>query len=77
MVVEACKEIFARHGIQHILHSDTAPYYASSTFRDFAADWRFTLTPSSPYHSQSNGKAEAAVKNMFKISEDPWQALLE
>ena len=63
-VVEACKEIFARHGIPHILHSDNAPYYASSTFRDFAADWRFTHTTSSPYHSQSNGKAEADRKSV-------------
>ena len=79
-IIEACKEVFARHGIPRVLHSDNAPYYVSTKFREFAADWRFTHTTSSPYHSQSNGKAESAVKiikNLFKTAEDPWKALLE
>ena len=79
-VIEACKGIFARHGIPHILHSDNAPYYVGSAFKEFASDWKFQHTTSSPYHSQGNGKAESAVKivkNIFKTAEDPWKALLE
>ena len=37
-------------------------------------------TFSSPYNSQSNGKAESAVKiakRLLKLSKDPWLALLE
>ena len=63
-----------------MLHSDNAPYYVSAKFREFAADWRFTHTTPSPYHSQSDGKAESAVKiikNLFKTAEDPWKAMLE
>lgn len=79
-VVEACKEVFASHGIPCVLHSDNAPYYVSSKFKEFATDWRFEHTTSSPYHSRSNGKAESAVKiikNILRKAEDPWKAILE
>ena len=33
----------------------------------FASTWEFTHTTSSPYHSQSNGKAESAVKIAKKL----------
>eukprot|EP00731_Ephydatia_muelleri_P018174 Em0011g214a len=52
----------------------------SSEFQAFAKSWDFQHTVSSPYHSQSNGKAEAAVKiakRIFKRSSDPYLALLE
>ena len=34
----------------------------SSDFAHFAQDWEFLHNTSSPYHSRSNGKVEAAVK---------------
>ena len=52
----------------------------SSEFQTFAKAWDFQHTVSSPYHSRSNGKAEAAVKiakRIFKRSLDPYLALLE
>ena len=33
-VIEACKEVFARHGIPQVLHSDNAPYYVSAKFSE-------------------------------------------
>ena len=79
-VINACKEIFARHGVPEQFHSDNAPYYSCSQFQKFAEDWQFIHTSSSPGHAQSNGKAESAVKivkHILDTSEDPWRALME
>ena len=79
-IIEACKAIFARHGIPVWVQSDNAPYYASHEFKRFATEWRFNHTTSSPTHARSNGKAESAVKivkHLFKTAADPWKALLE
>ncbi|XP_067947077.1 uncharacterized protein [Watersipora subatra] len=79
-VIQACKAIFARHGIPIWVQSDNAPYYASNEFKRFAEDWQFKHTTSSPTHAQSNGKAESAVrivKHLYKTAADLWKALLE
>ena len=62
------------------VHSDGGPQFISEQFRRFAADWGFDHTMSSPYHSQSNGKAESAVKiakGLLRKAQDPYLALLE
>ena len=79
-VVEATKRNFARHGIPLVVHTDGGPQFMSHEFRSFAKAWEFQQTVSSPYNSQSNGKAESAVKiakRLFKRSRDPYLALLE
>lgn len=79
-VIEGCKVIFARHGVPLWVHSDNATYYTSYEFQKFSEDWKFRHTTSSPTHSQSNGKAESAVKiikRLLKTSKEPWMALLE
>ena len=79
-VVEATKREFARHGIPLVVHTDGGPQFMSQEFRAFAKAWEFQQTVSSPYNSQSNGKAESAVKiakRLFKRSRDPYLALLE
>lgn len=79
-VIEACKSVFARHGVPIWLQSDNAPYYTSYEFKRFTEEWQINHTTSSPIHPRSNGKAEAAVKtvkHMFKSSSDPWRALME
>ena len=50
---------------------------------DVAKEWGFQHTLSSPTHAQSNGKAEAAVKNLKKlikkcgsINEEFWKGML-
>ena len=45
-----------------IVQSDGGPQFISAEFEQFATTREFQHSMSSPYHSQSNGKAEAAVK---------------
>ena len=79
-IVEATKREFARHGIPVVVHTDGGPQFVSQEFSSFAKLWEFQHTISSAYNSQSNGKAESAVKiakRLFKRSRDPYLALLE
>ena len=82
-VVDATKRHFARHGIADMV-TDNGPQYSSAHFSKFAREWEFQHTTSSPLHSQSNGKAESAVKiakNLVKKakrgSKDLQMSLLE
>ncbi|CAH8595836.1 unnamed protein product [Dicrocoelium dendriticum] len=77
-----CK--FARHGIPEELVSDNGPQFSSRAFQVFATKWEFAQRQTSPYHSQSNGKAESAVKQAKRLlakardtREDPYLMLLE
>ena len=79
-VIVATKEQFARHGIPVVVQSDGGPLFMSREFKLFASSWGFVHTCSSPYTSQSNGKAELAVKiakRLLKKCPDPYLALLE
>ena len=60
-VIDASKRHFARHGIADMV-TDNGPQYSSAHFSKFAREWEFQHTTISPLHSQSNGKAESAVK---------------
>ena len=60
-VIKATKSHFAGHGIADII-TDNGPQYASDQFAAFTREWEFQHTTCSPLHSQSNGKAESAVK---------------
>ena len=64
--------------------TDNGPQLASREFREFAQEWEFEHVTSSPYHSQSNGKAESAVKIAKKLvkkskrsNTDIWKAILD
>lgn len=51
----------------------------SNEYENYSSDYEFTHTTSSLYHSQGNGRAEAAVKvseSMLKKSSDFHIALL-
>ena len=79
-VIRATKEQFARHGVPDLVQSDGGPQFISESFKRFAKEWGFQHTMSSPYHSQSNGKAESAVKiakSILTKADDPYMALLE
>ena len=79
-VIDAIKQNFARHGVPVLVHTDGGPQFTSQEFQVFSKEWEFAHTVSSPYHSQSNGKVESAVKivkRLFKRSADPYLALLE
>ena len=60
-VVNAPKRHFALYGIADMV-TDNGPQYSSSHFAKFSHEWEFQHTTSSPLHSQSNGRAESAVK---------------
>ncbi|XP_068675962.1 uncharacterized protein [Montipora foliosa] len=60
-VIDASKHHFARHGIADMV-TDNGPQYSCAHFSKFAREWESQPTTSSPLHSQSNGKAESAVK---------------
>ena len=74
-VVLRLKSVFARHG----MFSDNGPQYSSMEFSDFAKDYKFVHTTSSPKFPQSNGEAERAVciiKTLLQKADDPYAALL-
>ena len=78
-VISALKSIFARYGITEQVISDNGPQYASQEFSDFAKEYNFQHTTSSPHFLQSNEHAERAVqipKKLLKGSKDPHMALL-
>lgn len=68
-VINCLKQHFVRHGTPEVVVTDNGPQFKAVEFHQFACDWEFQHVTSSSYHSQSNGKAEAAVKiakNMVK-----------
>ena len=78
-VIVRIKAHFARYGIPAVCHTDNGPQFVSEEYASFAKDFGFRHTTSSPYHSQGNGKAEAAVKivkSMLRKSADIDKALL-
>ena len=61
-VVSLTEAHFACYGITETVITDNGPQFRSKTYEDFAKKWEFNHVTTSPYHSQSNGKAETAVK---------------
>ncbi|UYV75530.1 K02A2.6-like [Cordylochernes scorpioides] len=83
-IIECCKNNFSRHGIPETLITDNGPQFISREFQKFLKTWKVVQITSSPYHSQSNGKAESAVKSAKMLvkkakheQEDLWLAILE
>lgn len=82
-VVDKLKAQFSRHGIPDTVVTDNGPQFCSGVFQKFATTWQFNHTTSSPYHSQGNGAAEAAVKVCKRLlrkcqaaGDDPYLGLL-
>ena len=73
-IVSLTKGHFARYGIPEKIITDNGPQFQSKIYKDFVKQWEFDHVTTSPYHSQSNGKAEAAVKRtkrmLKKVSKD-------
>ena len=83
-VIQFCKEQFSRHGIPQTIVTDNGPQFTNREFAKFTKDWELVHVTSSPTHSQSNGKAESAVKivkSILKKSQrdgnDKWLAILD
>ena len=78
-VINMTKRHFARFGIAEVCHTDNSPQFISKEYQNFARDYGFKQTTSSPYHSQGNWRAEAAVKvckAQFRIAVDYDKAML-
>ena len=60
-IISHTKSTFARHGIPEVVYSDNGPQFSSDAHKQFALEYQFTHTTSSPYFPQSNGEAEWAV----------------
>ena len=62
-LIETLERIFYDFSFRpQILALDNATAYKSGEFLDFLKQWNITPRYSSPYHKQTHGKAEAAVK---------------
>ena len=66
-VIRKLKPHIARYGIPQTLVTDNGPQFISREFNDFATKYGIQHTKTSPYHHQSNGKVESAVKQAKKI----------
>ena len=78
-VINHLKSIFAKYGIPEVVVSDNGPQYSSTAFSQFAHDYNFTHSTSSPIHPEGNGLAERSVrtvKDLYKPTKDSYAALL-
>ena len=78
-VITHLKSIFSRHGIPETVISDNGPQYSAGVFEEFAKEYGFDHTTSSPRYPQANGTAERAVKTVKQLllkSPDPYMAMM-
>ena len=61
-VIRKLKCHFARQGFPEVVISNNGPQLACEHFTISANQWGFEHRPGSPGHQQTNGKAEAAIK---------------
>ena len=66
-VTNAAKGWFNYFGLPSIIRSDGGPQFKGEAFRRFCFDNDIKHEVSSPYNPESNGLAEAAVKNCKKL----------
>ena len=66
-VIAKLKDHFARYGIPDQVVTDNGPQFKSQEFANFAAEYEFEHTPTSPYNSKGNGKVESAVKTAKRL----------
>ena len=67
-VIRKLKCHFDRQGVPEAVISDNGPQFACEQFTIFANQWGFEHRTASPRHQQTNGKAEAAVKQAKRLS---------
>ena len=83
-VISKMKSFFSRHGIPDEVVSDNGPQYSAQEFKEFAQDYGFTHTTTSPRYPQSGGLHEKTVQTAKRIlektkesGEDVYLALLD
>ena len=78
-VISTLKSVLSMYVIPQTIRSDSGPHYTSEEFARFASTYGFKRVTSSPHFPQSNGPPERTVqtvKNLLKLSTDPYLALL-
>ena len=79
-VIEELKRQFAVHGIPAEVVSDNGPQFSSFEFQEFAKDYGFKHTTTSPHYPKANGEVERAVqtvKKLWRKNDDKHLALLD
>lgn len=66
-IVYCLRQHSSRHGIPAYVHSEKSPFN-SVEFRKFAENYAFEHATSSFHYSQSNGKAENALRTIKKLT---------
>lgn len=66
-VISCMKSIFARHGVPMEVFTDNGPQFSSAEFKQFAEEWEFVHTTSSPHYPRSNGLVESSVKTVKSL----------
>lgn len=62
--IEELRTLFSRFGIPRTLVSDNGPQFVSEAFDEFMKNNGVVHLRSAPYHPQSNGLAERAVRTV-------------
>lgn len=80
-VIAKIRSAIAQFGIPELIVADNGPPFASAEFRDYCDRNGITLKHSPPYHPNSNGAAEAAVKSVkravFKVHRNDKNSIQE
>ncbi|KAL9955782.1 hypothetical protein ACROYT_G037161 [Oculina patagonica] len=79
-VIEELKRQFGVHGIPAEVVSDNGSQFSSMEFQDFAKDYGFKHTTTSPHYPQANVEVERAVqtvKKLWRKNDDKHLALLD
>lgn len=61
-VINSLKSIFSKYGILNELISDNGPQICKQRVRDFAKEYAFVHSTSSPLYLRLNGQAERMVQ---------------
>ena len=71
-LIDATRTIFCHTGVFNMLWSDGGPQFRAAAYQTLLKQWGVTHRVSSPECSQSNGRAEAAVKVAKKFIRRCW-----
>ena len=65
-LINGLRKIFIQTAIPEVIWSDGGPQFTAQAFKAFLKRWGVKHMTSSPEFVQSNGRAEASVKNVKK-----------
>ena len=63
-IINSLKTVFARHGIPETLRTDNGPQFSSQQFAEFAKQYDFTHTSSSPHFPQAMDKQKGQCRQL-------------